>query len=127
MGIFDSFKQANAESPGRVMMMQLQSAQQKMGIMNEAMRGQVLADFFHRRENIIPRLSNMTTEGAQKTGKDFQIAGNKLIRTSPVDGYPLLLVGMWLESGYRPGESAAAVHHFLDTVAMDMGGMSSLC
>lgn len=126
MGIFDSFKQASAESPGRVMLMQLESAQQKMGIMNNAVRGEILADFFHRRENIIPRLSNMTMEGIHKSGKDFQIAGNKLIRTSPVEGYPLLLVGMWLESGYRPGESAGAVYHFLNTVAMEMGG-SSLC
>ncbi len=107
------------------MKQQLESAQQKMGNMTEAMRGQILADFFHRRENIIPRLSNMTTEGTQKAGVDFQIAGNKLIRTSPTEGYPLLLVGMWLESGYRPGEAAAVVHHFLDSVAMEMGGTSA--
>lgn len=125
MGLFDSFRQASAESAGRVMVGQLEAAKQKMELMTYAMRDQVLADFCQKRENIIPRLSNMTTDGVLKTGIDFQIAGNKLIRTVPVEGYPLLLVGMWLESGYRPGAPAAAVHHLLDTVAMEMGGSSS--
>lgn len=125
MGIFDSFKQASAESPGRVMLIQLETAKKKMEGMSDAIQNQILADFFQKRETIIPRLSNMTTEGILKTGKDLQIAGNKLIRSIPVEGYPLLLVGIWLESGYRPGTPAAEVHYFLDNVAMEMGGTSS--
>jgi hypothetical protein len=125
MGLFDSFKQAAAESPGRVMVIQLDTAREKIGVMSDAIQEQILADFFQKRENIIARLSNMTNEGILKTGKDLQIAGNKLIRTIPVDGYPLLLVGMWLESGYRPGRPPAEVHLFLDNLAMDMGGSSS--
>jgi len=125
MGIFDSFKQANAESPGRVMMSQLRNAQQEMASMSERVRGQVVMDFREKRKSIISRLSNMTKEGILKTGKDFQVAGNKLRRTVPVEGYPLLLVGMWLESGYRPGMDAAAVHKFLDDIATEVGGFVS--
>jgi len=126
MGLFDSFKQASAESPGRVMLIQLETARERMAAMTDAIQEQILADFFQKREKILTRLSNMTTEGILKTGKDLQIAGNKLIRTIPVEGYPLLLVGMWLESGYRPGRPAAEVHHFLDNVAMQMGGSLSV-
>jgi hypothetical protein len=56
---------------------------------------------------------------------DKTTLGHYWIRTTPVEGYPLLLVGMWLESGYRPGRPAAEVHLFLDNLAMDMGGSSS--
>lgn len=124
MGLFDSFKQAAAESPGRVMLIQLESAREKISVMPNAMREQILTDFLQKRESIIARLANMTNEGILKTGKDLQIAGNKMIRTIPAEGYPLLLVGMWLESGYRPGTSAAEVYKFLDSVAMQMGGTS---
>jgi len=125
MGLFDSFKQSAAESPGRVMLFQLESAREKMGLMTAATQEKILTDFFQKRESIISRLPNMTNDGILKTGKDLQIAGNKLIRTIPVEGYPLLLVGMWVESGYRPGTPAAEVHHFLDNVARQMGGSSA--
>ena len=126
MGLFDMLKQASAESPGRVMHIQLETAKQIMEVMSDAMQREILADFTQRRETIISRLSNMTTEGALKTAKDMQIAGNKLIRSTPADGYPLLLVGMWLESGYRPGRAAAEVHYFLNNAAIEMGGSPNL-
>ncbi len=122
MGIFDSFKQAKAESPGRVMMIFLKDAVPAMASMNDAMREQILRDFCGKRENLLPRLSNMTIEGLLKTSKDFTVAGNRLKRAAPLDGYPLLLTGMWLESRYRPGEDAASVHKYLNALALEHGG-----
>jgi hypothetical protein len=72
MGLFDSFKQAAAESPGRVMVIQLDTAREKIGVMSDAIQEQILADFFQKRENIIARLSNMTNEGILKTGKIYR-------------------------------------------------------
>lgn len=122
MGLFDLFKQASAESAGRVMMMFLQDAEQNMAAMTPVMRNQIVADFCEKRESLIPRLANMTTDGLLKTGKDFQVAGNKLKKAAPIEGYPLLLVGMWLESANRPGIDAARVHSHLDDMATQNGG-----
>ena len=122
MGLFDAFKQVHAEGPGRVMMIQLNKAKSSMASMSESTRGQVLMDFTDKREDLLKRLVNMTPEGELKTGLDLQVAGNRLLKTAPLEGYPLLLVGMWLESGRRPGAEAYTVHNFLDEVATEMGG-----
>ena len=122
MGLFDAFKQVQAEGPGRVMMIQLNKAKTSMSSMNETMRGKVLLDFTDKREGLLMRLVNMTPDGEVKAGLDLQVAGNRLLKSAPLEGYPLLLVGMWLESGRRPGAEAYTVHNFLDEVATEMGG-----
>lgn len=126
MGLFDAFRQVHAESPGRVMMIQLNNAKSGMASMSESVRGQVLFDFTDKREELLGRLVNMTPEGELKTGSDLQLAGNRLLKTAPLEGYPLLLAGLWLESGRRPGPQAYTVHKFLDEVAAEMGGSSRL-
>lgn len=126
MGLFDAFKQASAEGPGRVMKIQLEDAKQKIETLGLNLRRQVLQDFCQKRENLIPGIFNMTTEGLLKTGMDYQRAGNKLMRTAPIEGLPLLLVGMWLESRRRPGAAAEEVQDFLDSLAINLGGSSSV-
>ena len=122
MGLFDLFKQASGERAGRVMVLMMQAAERNFEAMTPTMRLQIVKDFCEKRENLISRLPNMTTEGRLKTGYDFQVAGNKLKEASPIEGYPLLLVGMWLESANRPGIHAEALHDHLDNLATMNGG-----
>ena len=124
MGFFDSLRQASAESAGRVMKMQLDEAEQGFDAMTPAVRRQVLQDFCQRREAIMSRLSKMTRDGVMKIGIDFQVAGNKLKKSAPAEGYPLLMTGMWLESRHRPGPDAVFVHTFLEQLATRLGGTS---
>lgn len=116
MGFFDAFKQVAAEGPGRVNMIFLKEVTEAMATMNEASRNRVLVAFCEKRNEQRNRLSNMSTDGILKTARGFQVAGNKLKKASPVDGYPLLMVGLWLESGYRPGIDAATVNEYLDAM-----------
>ena len=113
MGLFDSIKQAVAESPGRVSKIFLEEAQQAMNQMSEADRRRVLSAFLDKRGETWKRVSNMTVEGGLKMAREFQVAGNKLKKSAPIEGYPLLLVGLWLETYYRPGVDAYEVHDYL--------------
>lgn len=107
------------------MMIFLTDAERAMASMSGNLRGQILRDFCGKREALLPRISNMTTEGLLKTSRDLTVAGNKLKKTTPLDGYPLLLTGMWLESRYRPGQNSAIVHETLDNLALEHGGTAA--
>jgi len=126
MGFFDSLRQASSESPGRVMKIFLKSAIPEIALMNNSTRGDVLRKFCEKREGLLSELSNMTIEGVLKTSKNFTVAGNRLKKTAPVEGYPLLLTGLWLESRYRPGPDAAEVQSYLDELAQQQGGSVSI-
>lgn len=122
MGFFNDLKQTLAESPGRVSKIFLNDYLQAATCMSESMRAQILAGYCEKRESMLPRLSNMTVEGVLKAARNFQIAGNKLKDSTPTEGYPLLLVGIWLECACRPGIDAATVHQYLDDLAVSNGG-----
>jgi len=122
MGLFDSLRQVAAESAGRVMMQFYKGAREEMAAMNESVRNKIVTSYCAKREDLILGLSNMTEDGIRKTGQDYQKAGNKLKRTSPAEGLPLLLLGLWLESSARPGPDAANVFLMLDNLAIQNGG-----
>ena len=113
MGLFDSIKQAVAESPGRVSKIFLEEAQQAMNQMSETNRRRVLLAFLDKRDEVSGKISNMTEDGGLRMAREFQVAGNKLKKSSPLEGYPLLLVGLWLETYYRPGVDAYEVYDYL--------------
>jgi hypothetical protein len=122
MGLFDSFRQAAGESPGRVLLSTVESAREQMAGLSQRDKSLILQAFVEKREALITRRENITLAGVLHTSMDLQRAGNKLKKTSPLEGYPLLLAGVWLESKYRPGQAAVTAHEFLEDIALSFGG-----
>lgn len=124
MGLFDDFKKSLAESPGRVLWTQLQDTQQKMSRLSEPVRTNALLGFLRKRDTLIRRIDNMTSDGRVEMGKQFQVKARETLNLNVSEGYALWLTGAWLESMDRPGIEAARVHEFLDQVARESGGAS---
>lgn len=121
MGLFDDFKRSLAESPGRILLIQLQETQQKLAQLSATVSNAALLGFVNKRERILPELDNMTSIGRIQMGKSLQAQARKTIDLNIAEGYALWLAGAWLESMERPGLEAAKVHHFLN-VAAEGGG-----
>lgn len=123
MGLFDDFKKSLAESPGRILWMQLQDTQQKMARLNPEICASALVGFVNMRDHLIPKLDNMTKDGQLKTAKQIQDNARETLDMNVGKGYALWLTGAWLESLNRPGIEAAKVCDFLDQTATSNSGM----
>ena len=122
MGLFGDFKKSLSESPGRILLGQLQDTQQKMARLNPDISANALAGFVAIRDHLIPTLDNMTQEGKLRTAKQIQDNARQTLDLDVGKGYALWLTGAWLESMNRPGIEAAKVCDFLDQTAVAGGG-----
>lgn len=122
MGLFGDFKKSLSESPGRILLGQLQDTQQKMARLNPDISANALAGFVAMRDHLIPTLDNMTQEGKLRTAKQIQDNARQTLDLDVGKGYPLWLTGAWLESMNRLGIEAAKVCDFLDQTAVAGGG-----
>ena len=110
MGLFSDLKKNWQESPGRVLLIQLQRHAPRFQNLPVHIKRASILSFISRKNKILKDLDNMTPEGAIKTGIQLQRDGLETIDFNISEGYAIWFTGVWLESMFRPGNEARTAH-----------------
>jgi hypothetical protein len=122
MGLFSEFKQSLRESAGRILWSQLKDTKAKLIRLPGEVRAQALMGFVDKREKLIPKLDNMSSEGRIEMGTLLQKKARETFNMNMSEGYALWLTGAWIESMNRPGPEAEQTYEYLNGLAIELIG-----